>query len=204
MYAVFPRLRLRVNLFALPAFALMFWLEGGVPASLLLFAALLHELGHVLALRVYGVPIRRVDLEPMGAQIVYDDALCPLRASAWIAAAGALFNLLVCAAVSALLALGFLAAYRLPLLFFALANGFLALLNLLPWESLDGGKLLLAVMLFHMPPERADAAERICHTVSRAAAFLLFVLLLALSFAAAFPLWTLLLSALLLSQALRQ
>lgn len=203
MYAVFPRLRLRVNLFALPAFALMFWLEGVLPAALLLFAALLHELGHFAALRIYGIPVRRVDLEPMGARIVYDDALCPLRASAWIAAGGALINLFVCAAVSLVLVFGFFAAYRLPLLFFALANGFLALLNLLPWETLDGGRLLLSLLLLRLPPERSGDAERICHTVSRVAAFLLFALLFALSAAASFPLWTLLLSAVLLVHAVK-
>ena len=203
MYAVFPRFRLRVNLFALPAFALMLWLEGGLPAALLLLAALLHELGHLAALRLYGIPVRRVDLEPMGARIVYDDALCPLRASAWVAAAGALVNLIVCIAVSLLLALGFFGAFPLPLLFFALANGFLALLNLLPWETLDGGKLLLSLLLLRLPPERSGDAERICHTVSRVAALVLFALLLALSAAAAFPLWTLLLSAVLLAQALK-
>lgn len=203
MYVVFPRLHLRVNLFALPAFALMFWLEGGLPAALLLSAALLHELGHLAALRLYGIPVRRVDLEPMGARIVYDDALCPLGASAWIAAAGALVNLFVCIAVSLFLALAGDGAHQLPLLFFALANGFLALLNLLPWETLDGGKLLLDLLLLRLPPERSGDAERICHIVSRAAAFLLFALLLALSAAASFPLWTLLLSAVLLAQAVR-
>ena len=203
MYAVFPRLRLRVNLLALPAFALMLWLEGGVPAALLLLAALLHELGHFAALRIYAIPVRRVDLEPMGARIVYDDALCPLRASAWIAAAGALVNLLVCVAVSLLLVLGLFGACQLPLLFFALANGFLALLNLLPWEMLDGGKLLLDLLLIRLSPERSGDAERICHIVSRLAAFLLFALLLALSAAASFPLWTMLLSAVLLAQAVR-
>ena len=203
MYAVFPRLRLRVNLFALPAFALMLWLEGGLPAALLLLAALLHELGHFAALRVYDIPVRRVDLEPMGARILYDDALCPLRASAWIAVAGALVNLAVCLCLSLFLVLGLFGAFQLPLLFFALANGFLALLNLLPWETLDGGKLLLALLLLRLPPERSCDAERICRTVSRLAAFLLLALLLALSAAASFPLWTLLLSAVLLAQAVK-
>lgn len=203
MYAVFPRLRLRVNLFALPALALLLWLEGTLPAALLLFAALLHELGHVAALCMYHVPVRRVDLEPMGARIIYDDALCPLPASAWIAFAGAGVNLLACATLSMLLAVGLFAAHRLPLLFFALANGFLALLNLLPWESLDGGRLLLSLLLLRFPPERTADAERICRIVGRVAAFLLFVLLIALSAAAAFPLWSLLLSAVLLVQAIR-
>lgn len=203
MYAVFPRLRLRVNLFALPAFALMLWLEGTLPAALLLLAALLHELGHIAALCAWNVPVRRVDLEPMGARIVYDDVLCPLRASAWIAFAGAGVNLFVCALVSLSLALGFFNAYQLTLLFFALANGFLALLNLLPWETLDGGKLLLSFLLLRFPPERAASAERICRTAGRVSIVLLFALLIALTVAASFPLWTLLLSAVLLAQAVR-
>ncbi len=197
MYAVFPRLRLRVNLFALPAFALLFLLEGVLPASLLLLASLLHECGHLAALRVFRVPLRRVDVEPLGANLVYDDALCPLRASAWIAFSGAFANLL-----TVLFCLPFLwfVPQNLPLAFFALANAFLAFLNLLPWSCLDGGRLLLDLLLLRAPPDRAPEVDRACRVVSRVSAFLLFAVLLYLSVLSAFPLWALLLSALLLAQ----
>jgi len=190
MYAVFPRLKLRVNLFALPAFFLTLYLEGPLPTLLLLAAALLHEGGHFLALKASAVPVRRVDLNPMGAVILYDDSLCSLTASGWIAFAGAGANLtalLIC----------FPWALKSPyLLFFALANGFLAFLNLLPWQALDGGKLLSCILCRRLPTE---AAETTCRIVSRVTAMLLAALLLVIGTAAEFPLWYLLLSAILLA-----
>ncbi|MBR5264652.1 MAG: hypothetical protein IKV50_08170, partial [Clostridia bacterium] len=88
MYAVFPRIKLRVNLFALPALLMTLYLEGLLAGGLLLLAALLHEGGHLLAIRKMRLPIRRVDMMPMGALILYDDSLCSLGGSAWIAFAG--------------------------------------------------------------------------------------------------------------------
>ena len=190
MYAVFPRLKLRVNLFALPAFFLTLYLEGPLPTLLLLAAALLHEGGHFLALKASAVPVRRVDLNPMGAVILYDDSLCSLTASGWIAFAGAGANL-----TALLICLPW--ALKSPyLLFFALANGFLAFLNLLPWQALDGGKLLFSILCRRLPTEMAETT---CRIVSRVTAMLLAALLLAIGRAAEFPLWYLLLSAILLA-----
>ncbi len=193
MYAIFPRWHLRVHLFALPIAALVIWLEGLLPAALLVAAALLHEMGHLLAIRLSGVPVRRVDIEPMGALIVYDDSVCPLNVSMRIAFAGAGMNLLI-AAVTLPFAL-----HRVPLLFFALANICLAVLNLLPWEKLDGGRLLLNWLLTKYEP---DKCERICERVSRVSLLLVLTLLLSIGTVSAFPLWNVLLTALLLASAL--
>lgn len=193
MYAVFPNQRLRINLFSIPAFALLFWLEGMLPAALLILAALLHESGHFIALRYWRVPIRRLDLEPMGALIVYDDSLCPLHVSVWISFAGAAMNLLVMAVTVSF-------ACKNPyFLFFALANGFLAVLNLLPWEKLDGGKLLLSLLLLRYSP---DVSERVCRVASCISLLFVILLLLAIGSASSFPLWSILLSAMLLAQAI--
>ncbi len=190
MYAVFPRIRLRVNLFALPAFFLTLYLEGLLPTLLLLLAALLHEGGHLLAMKRYGVPVRRVDINPMGALITYDDSLCSAKASGWIAFAGAGANL---AALIVCLPWALKSPYTL---FFALVNGFLALLNLLPWEALDGGKLLFC-LLSRLLSE--NAAASVCKAVSRVTSVLLGGLMLAVGLQAEFPMWYLLLSALLLT-----
>lgn len=193
MYAVFPGRKLRVNLLSLPALLLTVRLEGLLPAVLLFTAALLHEAGHFAAMRAFGVPVMRMDIEPMGALIAYDDSFCPLSASAWIAFSGAGANLL-----TMLLCLPF--ASSVYVLFFALANGFLALLNLLPWEKLDGGKLLLCILLSRFSPDRS---ERICRVCSRVSLFGMALFLLAVGLHSSFPLWHLLLSAVLLAQTFR-
>ncbi len=194
MYAVFPRCRLRVNLLALPAFLMMLYLEGLLPTALLLAAALLHEGGHFLAIRHVGAPIRRVDLLPMGGLIVYDESKCSSMECALVAASGAGANL-----VALLCCLPF-AGLSPYLLFLTLANGFLAFVNLLPWEALDGGKLLFCLLLFRTDPLKA---EQICKWVSRASGFLLALFFALLGLASSFPLWHLLLSVMLLITAFR-
>ena len=193
MYLVFVRLRVRVHLLAVPALCMICLLEGFVPASLLLSAALIHECGHFAALRMLGIPVRRIDVLPMGAVIAYDDSLCPHIQTAWVAFAGAGANLLaVC------LCLPF--AQNLYLLFFTLANAALAVMNLLPIELLDGGAVLRSVLLSRCALE---TAERICTAVSRVSLALLAALLLTLGMYASFPLWYLLLSFVMLAQIFR-
>jgi membrane-associated protease RseP (regulator of RpoE activity) len=190
MYVVFPHLKLRLNLFALPAAFLTLYLEGVLPTLLLLASALFHEGGHLLAMKAFSVPVRRVDLNPMGAVILYDDSLCSLSASGWIAFAGAGANL-----TALLLCLPW-ASGSPYLLFFAMANGFLAFLNLLPWKALDGGKLLFCMASRRLPTE---TAEELCNAFSRLTAVFLAALLLAMGSLSAFPLWHLILSAVLLA-----
>ena len=196
MYLSFCRSRLRLHILALPTLLLLFWVEGTIPALLLLSAALLHECGHFLCLYLQNVPVTRFDLEPMGATIFYRDTALPPQKSAKIAFAGAFANL-----VTALLAspfLLFVGETRSPFLFFfVFCNLFFAFLNLLPLEHLDGGKLLFELLLCKKAP---DTAERICKTVSKLFTLFLTLALIFFGLHSAFPLWTLLLSAVFLSR----
>lgn len=194
MYVVFPRYRLRVSLFSLPAFFMMLYLEGLLPTALLLLSALLHEAGHLLAIRRMGAPIRRVDLLPMGGLIVYDQTTVSPKGCAIISAAGPVANLL---AMLCCLPLVPLSPY---LLFFVIANAFLAFLNLLPWEALDGGSLLFHLLLAKTDPLHAEV---VCKWVSRLTTVFLALFLSLLGLYSQFPLWHLLLSAMLLIAAFR-
>ena len=60
----------------------------------MLAAALLHECGHLAAIRLAGAPVLRVDVDVLSACIVYADARVPPRTEVCIALSGPLFNLL--------------------------------------------------------------------------------------------------------------
>ena len=104
-------------------------------------AAVFHEIGHVLALALLDVPLRRLRLRPGGAVLetgpmsCREELICPLP--------GPAANLL-------LLPLGRLwpklAAFSL----------LLALFNLLPFPALDGGRALHAALVFRSGVETAD------------------------------------------------
>ena len=196
MYFRIPSLRLRVHLLALPTLFALYWVEGVLPATTLLFSGLLHETGHLLALRFLKVPVRRIDAEPMGVTICYRETDCALRASALIAFAGPGCNLLC----------GLLFAAFLPLVpndfemevaFFTFCNLFLAFLNLLPLERLDGGAILHALLSLRFS---AGTAYRVSHAVSVCFTLLLTLTIILLGVALRFPLWTVLLSAVFLSR----
>ena len=196
MYLSFPNCRLRLHLLALPTLLLLFWVEGLLPAMLLLSSALLHECGHFLALRLTGVPVECVDIEPMGVSIRYRDVGCGWKRASLISFAGAGMNLL-CASVGTLCMAFLPGKAPLPLAFFCFCSLFLALLNLLPLEKLDGGILLRTVLSARCMPDHAD---RICGIVSAVFTVLLSALLLLAGLRSSFPLWTILLSAVFLSR----
>ncbi len=109
----------------------------------LLFSILLHELGHALAARRHGVPVRRITLDLLGGHTELMRSLP--RPGAEIAVA------LLGPAVSLLLGLAWLAAWllvgrRLPagdlLLQLAVVNLIVAGYNALPGLPLDGGRAL--------------------------------------------------------------
>ncbi len=158
MFILFPRARVRVSAFALPVMLLMLWCEGIAPFLIILFSALLHELGHLTAVFALGYRIRRIDILPLGALIVLPEGI-PNKSNFKIAICGPLASLL-----SALAGWGgFVAFGGLPWLFFAVVNCVLGLFNLLPIKKLDGGKALFCKL-----SERLDekTTEKISSAVS--------------------------------------
>lgn len=114
-------------------------------AVLLGVSVLAHELGHCLAARSFGVPVRAVRLYLIGGVSELGRAPASPKEEALIAGAGP--------GVSALLAVicGLLVGSTdersvgwLLLLQLALANGVIAIFNILPALPLDGGRVLRA------------------------------------------------------------
>lgn len=146
------------------------------PADLclsLLVAAVLHELGHLTALRLCGVAVTELRLGVLGTAIATEPM--PPGTERLCAAAGPL---------ASLLGLGLFPVFPR----FALLSGLLALANLLPVWPLDGGRILRTLW-----PERAELVSGLT-----AAVLLLTASLLAAVFH--WGLWPLLLAAVLLGK----
>ncbi len=104
-----------------------------------MLAALLHEGGHLIAIRRAHGKVKRVDIMPLGARIVTSGTLSH-KSDMKIYLSGPCANLI---AFSVFFIPAF--AFRLPyLLYFAVANLFLALVNLLPLAGNDGYCALLS------------------------------------------------------------
>jgi len=109
-------------------------------------ALVLHELGHVLAFKVYGHRLKAFHFLPFGLAVQPEGSFRSFWQETIIALAGPLTN--------AALAIGSLAMYGHThhgwFRTFAIINGGLGFLNILPITPLDGGRVMRG-MTFSMP-----------------------------------------------------
>ena len=144
----------------------------GITAALGLFTSVLvHELGHALTARLYGVKTSRITLWFLGGVAQLDDMPRRRGAEAIVAIAGpitsATLSLLLWTVLRADVISGgvaFVVAYL------ALTNAGLALFNLLPALPLDGGRVLRSLLALWLGDARATRAVG---AVSRAVAIAL-------------------------------
>ncbi|HLK16600.1 MAG TPA: site-2 protease family protein [Fimbriimonadaceae bacterium] len=153
---------------------------NGVIVALMLFACvLLHELGHALVARRYGIQTRDITLYFMGGIAMLESKPRP-NAEFWIALAGPAVNLAI---VLCLLPFelgaqsrveGFLnGAGRLTLIDVMFgANLVLALFNLLPAFPMDGGRVLRALLGMWLPEVQATG---IAASIGQILALLMFL-----------------------------
>lgn len=130
----------------------LFWLETPAVAILTLLAILLHESGHLCAFLLLGEPIPHLSAQNLGLRL-FEKRPLSYKREAVVALSGPLANLL---------------CFCLSLLFFGASLGayvhlFLALGNLLPVETLDGGRILEGMLGAHF---EAKTVYAICRAVS--------------------------------------
>jgi Zn-dependent protease len=142
------------------------WLLACAAALLLFASVVLHELGHALVARRYGLPVHAITLFALGGVTEIADAPPEPVRDFLVAVAGPVVSLLL-ALLGGLAWWAVHAPLDLLLLQLALTNGAIVLFNLLPGYPLDGGRALWAVVAFLTDDEliaaRAAAlAGRIC------------------------------------------
>lgn len=123
----------------------------GMSAALIFGSVLLHELGHALMARRYGIETRVIVLHPLGGAAVLNDRPASPKDELWIAFAGPLVSL-------ALAGVGFLGYAATGLLFFehlAWPNLLIGAFNLVPAFPLDGGRMLRAGLELKFGQRRA-------------------------------------------------
>ncbi|NLK39241.1 MAG: hypothetical protein GX303_03190 [Clostridiales bacterium] len=136
----------------------------------LIIAILLHEGGHLLAQRLLCGKRCRIRPVPFGLSITLSNTMISYKRELMICAAGPLANLLA-ACLSVLLMHSF-GLYSDGMLFFLVCNLLLGVVNLLPVKTLDGGRILLCLLLMLTLPH---TAERISNGVSMALICLIWV-----------------------------
>jgi len=136
------KIKLRISIFGMLMLLILIFGDNRVYSVIALAAAAVHECGHLITARLLGVKFKTLSLNLFGARLGLATPLYSYKKEFLLCAAGPAINL-VTGAVA-------LCVYnsRLPnehILFFAIASFFLAVLNLLPIKSFDGGRMLLCL-----------------------------------------------------------
>jgi Zn-dependent protease len=123
------------------------WLLAVSAVAMLVGSTFLHELAHALVARRHAMVVRAIALTLVGGHTELDARVPRPSASAQVAAAGPVANLVLAAAAWGVWQV---APHGTPgsalVLAMAATNGFVALLNLLPGLPLDGGRVLEAAV----------------------------------------------------------
>ena len=119
-------------------------------------SVLLHELGHALVARRYGVRTRNILLTPIGGIANLEGMPRAPKAELAVALAGPAVNVAIAAALFVVAQVTGWTAFGLlqPLLY---ANVSLALFNLIPAFPMDGGRALRAYLAMRMGSRRATS-----------------------------------------------
>lgn len=126
------------------------------------FCVVLHELGHALVARIFGVKTRDITLYPIGGVAMLESRPKP-REEFWIALAGPAVNVVIALIILPFLSLetGSLQSILrgqggetyLQGLF--VANVYLPLFNMIPAFPMDGGRVLRSLLAMVLPEVRA-------------------------------------------------
>ncbi|MEZ4380787.1 MAG: site-2 protease family protein [Nannocystaceae bacterium] len=121
-------------------------------------SVLLHELGHALTARLYGIETRRITLSPLGGIAQLDSGALSPRAELWVALAGPLTSF---ALAGLFFTIAAVTGSFSPTTFvggLAWANLMLAAFNMLPAFPMDGGRVFRAALAKRVGYRRATEA----------------------------------------------
>lgn len=179
--------RVHLTFFLLLAwYAAMIWREdqsaGAVVEGLafiltLFLCVVLHEFGHALTARRYGIPTRDITLLPIGGVARLEKMPDDPKQELWVALAGPAVNVVIAggifllsrvtASVPTLGAVSFTGGSFLGRVM--MVNVFLVVFNLLPAFPMDGGRVLRALLATRMEYARAT---RLAAVIGQSMAFL--------------------------------
>lgn len=143
-------LRLRFSFAAIVTLMLLFGDEKIVLMSL--FSSLIHESGHLILMCLFGEKIYYVELGLFGMRIEKQGSLLSYGKEALIAMGGIILNFLFSVFGFAM----YFASKSADFLFFAVVNGFIALINMIPVKVLDFGRCIHAVLEGALEKEKSE------------------------------------------------
>ncbi|MBE6718050.1 MAG: hypothetical protein E7574_02180 [Ruminococcaceae bacterium] len=143
------KLKIKIGLPTFIFFAVLLTSNVKILSFLPFFAALLHEFGHIFAMKLCGEKILAVKILPFGIDIKKAPSLTSYKADIFVCIAGILTNILLILLCSAM-------PKNIYTEFFIMSNYLLIFVNILPIKTLDGGQLLEKILLLKYDIQAAE------------------------------------------------
>lgn len=140
----------------LPVLAVMAVTDRSGVGAMTLLAALLHECGHFAAAAVLRIPLKCLKIDFLGARMELTSGLLPYGKEWLLCAAGPFASLLFAAVAAPLWNITHLAQI------FSCASLVLGLVNLLPINSFDGGRMLESFLCATFGSTVAARCGKVC------------------------------------------
>ncbi len=150
--------RIRIGLPTFAFFAVIFLMDFSLTSILPFLAALLHELGHITAMKMCGQNISEIKILPFGIDIKRVPSLSSYKTDIFVNSAGILTNILLILLCSAL-------PESDTVSFFIASNILLIFVNILPIKNLDGGQSLEKLLALKLDLETAENIVAICSLI---------------------------------------
>lgn len=146
----------------------MFCITAGELMVPLAAAVFVHEASHIVLLKLCGGKIKSFSPAPFGLCMEFDENSLSLGGEAVVSVAGSAANL-ICAALSAML----YKYFGMDTLSFGVVSFVLAIINLIPTEPLDGGRLLKIIISYF---KGTATAEVVTSVITYAFGFFVFLI----------------------------
>ena len=138
---------IKINIICVFLILLFFYINFSIYALIILACILIHELGHIILIKLHKYKILDVEITPCGINIIIN-GLAPYKTDILIALGGPVFNIIAAGLIFLLIQ----GAGNSSILTFAfLTNIIYAALNLFPVASLDGGRVLACILKIYFP-----------------------------------------------------
>ena len=142
-------------------------ISGSPHPFVLALCYIIHEAGHIFFAKIQKIPVKKLRVGSFRLSISYDCSTVSYEKELLVCAGGVIFNLL-CVIIGALL-------WRFnsdSLSFFVVCSLCLAMMNIYPISTLDGGRIFRCLFLIIFEEERAEKA---CKWLSFVSAFILWL-----------------------------
>ena len=155
--------KIKIHIICLFLLILFVTINFSVYILTFLLCIFIHEIGHIILIKINKFSILGIEILPFGINISTDSKLTSYKTDITIALSGPFMNITAAVIIFIIIKLN---GYNSILFFSFLTNILYAAINLFPVKSLDGGKAVSDILKIFLPEHTAQIIFSVISAVS--------------------------------------